>query len=313
MDENGSSCSSSAEVANSSSTETTSSTNTETLYTSSNFSETSTSLNAGETGISENYESDFNTNLSESQSTTSQELAETAHDETKQNMIAEHGQYMSEDQIAILESDETKDRLNVMTSEEYTETFSDVDVNVLGHCDSEGNIYMKDISPEIVEHVSTHETMHLCASRENYIDEDGNKVIISGLRESQFNEDGSVTDLNQGANEGLTEMYTLRELQNRGKTESAYALNAYSESRMWSERMEKLVGSEKMAAAYFGDERENLKQEFNRLNDNNPQAWENYSRDIDILEYSNDPNKIEQAKWRLMSQYSTMAHNKYGV
>ena len=313
MDENGSSYSGGAEVASSSSTETMSSTDTETRDTSSNFSETSTSFGASETTEAENYESGFDSNSAETQSVTSQELAETAHDETKQNMIAEHGQHMSEEQIAMLEAEETKDRLNVMTSEEYTETFSDVDVNVLGHCDSEGNIYMKDISPEIVGHVSTHETMHLCANRENYIDEDGNKVIISGLRESQFNEDGSVTDLNQGANEGLTEMYTLRELQNRGETESAYALNAYSESRMWSERMEKLVGSEKMAAAYFGGERENLKQEFNRLNDNNPQAWENYSRDIDILEYSNDPNKIEQAKWRLMSQYSTMAHNKYGV
>ena len=313
MDENGSGCLGNAEVADFSSTETTSSTNTETLDTSSNFSEMATSLNSSETSASKNYESDSNSNSSETQSVASQELAETAHDETKLAMIAEHGQYMSEEQIAMLESDETKERLNVLTSEEYTETFSDVDVNVLGHCDSEGNIYMKDISPEIVEHVSTHETMHLCANRENYIDESGNKVIISGLRESQFNEDGSVTNLNQGANEGLTEMYTLRELQNRGETESAYALNAYSESRMWSERMEKIVGSEKMAAAYFGGERENLKQEFNRLNDNNPHAWENYSRDIDILEYSNDPNKIEQAKWRLMSQYSTMAHNKYGV
>ena len=301
------------EVTNYSFTETTSSTNAETQDASSLVSETSTSFNTNETTDTENHESGFNSNFSETQSVTSQELAEIAHNETKQNMIAEHGRYMSEEQIATLESEETKDRLTVMTSEEYTETFPDVDFNVLGHCDSEGNIYMKDISPEIIKHVSTHETMHLCAHRENYMNEYGNKTIISGLRESLFNEDGSVTDLNRGANEGLTEMYTLRELQNRGEAESAYALNAYSESRMWSERIEKLIGSEKMAEAYFGGKRENFKKEFNRLNDNDPHAWENYSRDIDILEYSNDPNKIEQAKWRLMSQYSTMAHNKYSV
>ena len=313
MKENESSYSATSEVSNISSSETASCKNAETPNMSLDLSETSETNNSSEIGRLKKYESDFNTHFSEVQSLTSQEVAEAAHDETKCNMIAEHGHYMSEDQIALLESDETKERLNVLTSEEYTETFSDVDVNVLGHCDSEGNIYMKDISPEIVEHVSTHETMHLCANRENYIDEEGNRVIISGLRESQFKEDGSFNDLNRGVNEGLTEMYTLRELRNRGETESAYALKeSYSESRMWSERMEKLVGSERMAAAYFGGERENLKQEFNRLNDNNPQAWENYSRDIDILEYSNDPSKIEQAKWRLMSQYVTMEQNKYG-
>lgn len=332
MDECGNGYSSSAEVTASDSTETTAGdTSNEASVGSSSSPETgsaSTESEAAErygsletefpteNGATENYgnlETESDLSLEETQSLTSQELAETAHDETKQNMIAEHGQYMSEEQIEMLKSDETKERLNVMTSEEYTESFSDVDVNVLGHCDSEGNIYMKDISPEIVEHVSTHETMHLCANRENYIDESGNKVIVSGLRESQFNEDGVVSDMNRGANEGLTEMYTLRELNSRGETESAYALNAYSESRIWSERMEKLVGSEKMAEAYFGGEREGLKQEFNRLNDNDPRAWEKYSRDIDILEYSKDPNKIEQAKWRLMSQYSTMAHNKYDI
>mgnify|MGYP006865374280 CR=1 FL=1 len=275
--------------------------------------ELSTSSKSNEIGVSENYENYIDADLIETHALSSQKLAETAHEETKQSMLNEHGKYMSKEQIERLKSGETKENLKVMSSEEYTQTFTDIDFNVLGHCDSEGNIYMKDISPEIVKHVSTHETMHLCANREHCTDESGNKIFISGLRENRFDENGSVFSLNQGFNEGLTEMYTLRELQNRGDLDSEYALNAYSESRIWSERIEKLVGNETMAAAYFGGERNEFIYEFNRLNNNDLKAWENFSLDIDTLEYSNDPIKIEQAKWRLMSQYSTMAHNKFGI
>lgn len=243
----------------------------------------------------------------------SQEIAEKAHVETKQSMINENGKYMSDQQIEMLKSNETTEKINVMHCEEYLDEFPDVDVNVLGHCDSEGNIYMKDISPEIVEHVSTHETMHLCSNRENYIDDEGNKIIVSGIRESVFDESGKVSDINRAANEGFTEMYTLRELHNREEVSSAYAINSYSESRMWSERIEKLVGTEKTAAAYFGGEREVFQDEFNRLNNDDAQAWENYSKDIDILEYSNNSIEIENAKWRLVSQYSVMVSNRYGV
>ena len=77
--------------------------------------------------------------------------------------------------------------------------------------------------------------------------------------------------------------------------------------------MEKLAGKERVEAAYFGQDREGLRSEFNRLNDGNEKAWESFSRDIDLLEYSRSEAEIEQAKWCLMSQYSTMARNKYGI
>ncbi|HCS73584.1 MAG TPA: hypothetical protein DIW17_06900 [Clostridiales bacterium] len=259
------------------------------------------------------YGSEVNDYLSNTELMTSQEIAEAAHCETKENMIAEHGECMSDELKDMLESDETRDKLTVMSSEEYTQVFEDVDVNVLGHCDFEGNIYMKDISPEIVKHVSTHETMHLCANRENYYSENGEYVQVSGVREITTNEDGMISDNNQGLNEGLTEMYTMRELLNRGENNAAYLISSYSEARMWSQRMEKLAGKERVEAAYFGQDREGLRSEFNRLNDGNEKAWESFSRDIDLLEYSRSEAEIEQAKWCLMSQYSTMARNKYGI
>ena len=242
-----------------------------------------------------------------------QEVAEQAHDRTKESMISEHGDYMSQEQLSMLESEDTKERLTVMSSEEYTETFSNVDVNVLGHCDSEGNIYMKDISPEITDHVSTHETMHLCANREIIVNEDGSKTIRSGLRESTVYENGGYTDSGMGVNEGATEMYTLRELRNRGEDDAVYSITSYPEARMWSERMEKVVGEDKMAEAYFGGRREELKEEFNRLNGNDPDAWDNYKRDIDTIQFGHDPELIGEANARINAQFRVMVKNKYGI
>lgn len=311
MDECGSDYAGTSTAESNSTAETSSSTGVETGNTSTSFSETTSNMDFGSSGASESYESNGGSNIVETSPCASQELAETAHTETKQSMITEYGMYMSNDQLEMLKSDETKEHLNVMSSETYIETFPKADLNVIGHCDSEGNIYMKDISPEVVEHVSTHETIHLCANRESYTAEDGTKVVVSGLRESRVSENGSIKDMNRGANEGFTELYTMRELENREKTESAYSIKAYSESRQWAERIEQLVGSDKTAAAYFGNEREAMENEFNRLNDNNSSAWESFSKDIDTLEYSKNPKEMDEARSRLAKQYNTMVCNKY--
>lgn len=252
------------------------------------------------------------TNANETNIST-QELAETTHDKTKQEILSEYSQYMSKEHIERLEDDETKNKVLVMNSETYTETFVNMPFEVVGHCDSEGCIYIKDISPEIVEHISTHETMHLCANRENYIDNRGTGIIESGIRESHYENGKLIADFNQGANEGLTEMYTLRNLIERNSLESAYSINSYSEARMWAQRLEKLIGSEKTAEAYFGGKKDALRQEFIKLNNNEINAWIQYSKDIDVLTYSENEYEITQAKYRLAMQYKTMAENKYNI
>lgn len=240
----------------------------------------------------------------------SKEIADSVHLETKRDMLSEHGDVMSESQKEMLESNETLDRLNVVSSEEYVARFEDVPLNVIGHCDSEGNIYIKDISTPTVEHVSTHETMHLCADRRIETEANGDEVIVSGIRETRFHEDGRVTDMNCGINEGLTEMYTLRELENTGREEAIQETISYPETRMWAERLESLAGKENVEAAYFGDSKEGLINEFNRLNGYDG-AWNQFSRDIDILARSGNTKETQHAKERLFVQYKTMAINRY--
>lgn len=123
-----------------------------------------------------------------------------------------------------------------MSYEDYEIKFSNFPSGVLGHCDQEGNIYIKGGSKATISHISTHETMHLCANR------------------------------------GITELYTTREMENRGEQVAAYSVNAYPESQEWARRLEKVVGKEKAAEVCFGRDRESLEQEFAKLNQYDPEA-----------------------------------------
>ena len=240
-----------------------------------------------------------------------QESANEAYEQTKADMIAEHGKAMSEEQLSRLQAADSTERVHVMSASDYVEAFPKNDLNVLGHCDAEGNIYMKDSTKERVNHVSTHEAMHYCANREFIYNENtGETVRISGLRESTLSNDNKVISVNnRGVNEGLTEMYTLRELRARGDREAADAITSYREAREWSERMENLVGKEYYESAYFGKNRDALEKEFNRLNDN-PNAWKEYSKDIDTLTYSENANEISEANQRIMDKFITMTKTK---
>jgi len=241
----------------------------------------------------------------------SKEIADKIHNETKQDVVKEHGEVMSAMQRQMLDADETKKRLNVISSQEYIEKFEDVPFNVIGHCDVDGNIFIKDISTPIIEHVSVHETMHLCADRQEVNAEDGTRKIVSGLRETTFHEDGRIIDKNERLNEGITEMYTMRELASHEMKDASEAIVSYPEARAWAERLEKLVGKENVEAAYFGKDKSSIEKEFNRLSGNDEGAWNRFSKDIEILEKSQNADEIRHAKERLFIQYKTAYVNKY--
>ena len=72
------------------------------------------------------------------------------------------------------------------------------------------------------------------------------------------------------------------------------------------ERIEGLVGEERLAEAYFGGRKAELEREFNRLNNNDETAWRSFSRDIDIVEYGNNLEEIQAARVRLALRYNDM-------
>lgn len=240
-----------------------------------------------------------------------QELAEKTHLETKESVLREYGEAMSSAQIQRLEKINTTEHIHVIDSEEYVEKFNDVPFDVVGHCDNKGEIYIKNLSPESVKHISAHETMHLCSFRDVSVrKQDGSEIRRSGLRDFRETPAGEIKSYNVGINEGLTEMYTLRELNRLGETEAANAMKCYAEERIWAERLEMIVGEKFVEKAYFGGERTALVDEFNRLN-NDVSAWQKFSKNLDILYNKGDRQSMERASRELTKQYFTMISNKY--
>lgn len=243
--------------------------------------------------------------------TSCEEVGRKAHEETKQSYMEEYRKYMNSEQVSRLESEETLEKLHVVSPEEYINQFPGVDFNALGHCDKEGNIYVKAVSDNYVIHTITHETTHLSSDREICKDDSGVTHIVSGLRETLRDGNIKLEDHNMGINEGITEMYTLRELEKRGETEAAMCVKSYSEARIWGEHLESLLGSETVSAAYFGKNKEAMVREFNYLNNGDKGAWREFSQDIDIVTYSSNLGEIDLARQRLQEKYKTMYLNKY--
>ena len=244
----------------------------------------------------------------EVQENASQETAWGAHEETKASMLREHGEVMSAEQRRMLESDETKGKIHVLSAESYLEQFPKADLNVVGHCDEYGNIYMKEISPNAVRHVTTHETMHLCAHREVNALTDGSsgREVISGLRRTEIR-GNEISSINTSVNEGFTQMYTLRELRGRGEYAAAAEISSYEKSVEWAQRMEGLLGKETCADAYFGEGYETMVKEFNRLNGDET-AWRSFSENMEVFnDREATPREQKLAELKIERQYLTMA------
>lgn len=240
-----------------------------------------------------------------------QSIAENAHNETKSDVLEQYEGNIPNHRREFLESPSTSERLRVLSSENYTNLFPENGPLVLGHCDSEGNIYIKATSESAVSHISTHETMHLCSNRESGLNEKGNWSIKSGLRETEISPNRSVvSDTGRGINEGTTELYTLRELNRRGESEAARAFDSYPQSREWAERLEQLVGEEHLADGYFGGKKEALEQEFNQLDTESQNGWKAFEKNVDIVEYSSDAEEIQRAQRALAEQYFRMILEK---
>ena len=79
---------------------------------------------------------------------------------------------------------------------------------------------------------------------------------------------------------------------------------------MWAQRLEQLVGEDCIADAYFGRDNERLQTTFNRLDSGRADAWERFSKNVDILEYGRTSDEIERAQRELTEQYIEMLLNK---
>lgn len=236
----------------------------------------------------------------------SAEISTKAYDETIKRITTEFGGIISEEQKVRINIESKLNKPTVMTTEAYCERFPGSDPNVLGHYNAEGRIYMKEGSPEILTHVATHEAMHLTSFNEiDHISREL-RTYRSGIRETTYDEAGLREDHNRAINEGITELYAIREMLRRGDVSSIEAFSAYPESLKVASELQDIVGSGRIREAYFGGDIEQLKDEVTRLSYGDETAWERFTKNVDVLEYGTDEEQIQAARRELTLQNSIM-------
>ena len=238
--------------------------------------------------------------------TSSQEVSEDTYSRTIEHISGEFRDIMPESQLVRIDIESENYKPTVLSSEMYADRFPEVDPGVLGHYDSEGRIYLKDGKPEVINHVTTHEALHLTSYTELNDSVSGREVYRSGIREVVYDENRMTENKNQALNEGITELYAIREMRRRGEISSIESITAYPEAQEKAFELRKIVGNDIMEEAYFGGKRELLESEVNRLSYGDETAWERYSRNVDILEYGTDADEIRNARRELTIQNAIM-------
>ncbi len=192
---------------------------------------------------------------------------------------------LSPEKLQALESREALSRVRTLSSEKYQAEFPGQSPRVLGCHDPEtGALTFRDTGDrEALRHVATHEVMHKASYGECTETENGTKLLASGLRRTEADENGRVLgSKNLCFNEGLTERYTIDSLERRGETESVEAVTAYVEARQTAEQLGSIVGNDRLEAAYFRGELSALEAEVNRLAGEDG-SWNRLSGSLDAL------------------------------
>ena len=233
-------------------------------------------------------------------------VSEDAYEETVSHVQKSFGPFIPEAQMERIEAERENGKPELLSAEQYHTRFPEASPAVLGHYDAEGKIWMKEGSPEVVHHVVTHEALHLSSFNERVCDAGDRQVFRSGIRELTADGDAVREDRNRALNEGITELYTMRELQLRGEMTAYRSVSVYPEAQRKAYELQGLVGSECIRRAYFGGELEALQSEVVRLNGGDETAWERYSKNVDILEYGTEPEKVAAARQELNAQQAAM-------
>lgn len=238
--------------------------------------------------------------------TKNSKISEMTFNSTIESITSEYGEIIPEEQRIRIDIESDNYKPTVLSLEEYSRRFPEEDVSVLGHYDVEGRVYLKEGSPEMVKHVTTHEAVHLTSYKEidNYTA--GREVYRSGIRETVYGENGLAEDRNQALNEGITELYAIRELISQGDIPAIEAVTAYPEAQVKAYELQKIVGEHVIQEAYFGGNYERLSSEVNRLSYGDETAWKRYSHNVDVLEYGTGEAEVADARRKLTIQNAIM-------
>lgn len=221
-----------------------------------------------------------------------QENIEFFHNRSKEQILELHGEFIS---------GESYDRIikgvDSIRAVKYNQNKSSI--GAFYYHNGETNIEVCNLDREQLERTTQHETNHFMSfnkETQQFIDYESlerkcNK--ISGIHECEFVVDSKdniceFKDLNRGFNEGITQMYTNRQLEAIApyKGELSARQNGYQYATELSEQVEGIVGPEMIAKAYYGGELKPLEEKINQLGGKG--SFARFSKDIDVVTYSID-------------------------
>jgi hypothetical protein len=210
---------------------------------------------------------------------------------------------------------EDKERIHFEIASEKSEIFNEktflknAPESAAGFRTPDGKIVIRDSeNMNQLEHVATHEMMHdLSAQRSNHdveFHESENEIKMKskvleqvGIRqhiiEETFVNDEKVEHLEEykhrSLNEGITEMFTIDILAQRGKHPE---LPAYSTNVKWARSLRFVVGDDVIAKSYFGGDVELLKSSIDQYLHEG--AFNELSYKMDRALSMNTPSKVSQ-------------------
>lgn len=233
---------------------------------------------------------------------------------TKQNLMNRYGEQMGEQNLSRLEAHDTRGKVEVLDYQDFHDRFPSAGSGVIGLY-RDGTVYAVNGHQDMVNHTLTHETTHLCSHKETSFreNEDGSRqsLYASGIFrvETTVDPEGSrhVNVSNRAMNEGLTEMYTLRELNSRGDWQAANAYNAYGPQRGFCARLEGILDPGTLEDAYYGGKLDGLKGNMERLT-GDPGTFDRISENLSALD---NPEQAEAAREALENDYMAMAEARF--
>ena len=233
---------------------------------------------------------------------------------TKQDLMAQHREQMGEENVKRLEAHDTRGQVEVLDYREFHDRFPNAQPGVIGLY-HDGKVYAVNGHQDMVNHTVTHETTHLCSHKENTFTEnqDGSKQCLyaSGLLRVETNVDPDgvrhVGVSNRALNEGLTEMYTMRELASRGDWQAANAYQAYSPQRGYCSRLEGILDPGTLEDAYYGGRLDGLKGNVERLT-GDPGAFDRISLNLSALD---NPEQAAAAREALENDFMAMTEARF--
>jgi hypothetical protein len=150
-----------------------------------------------------------------------------------------------------------------------------------------------------VERTTQHEVNHFASfNREEVISDEAkyneNHISkVSGIHNMEYweNSNGEITsfrDLNRGFNEGITQLYTIRQLEKLDpeKAIEASRQNGYMFATELTEQVEEVVGADVMFKAYYGGDLAALKGKLESAG--GVGSFERLSKCMDTVTYSRD-------------------------